>query len=153
MSGGSSGRVVAPMLLSALLSIGTAVTFGRVPSTGPDPSVTTAAVAGNGTLYARTELYFGQSRPGGEVSEAEFAGFLDEEITPRFPDGLTLLSGLGQYASSSGLVEERSKVVILLYPLTDQDADREIEEIRASYRTLFDQESVLRIDTTERAQF
>ena len=29
------------------------------------------------------------------VSEAEFQGFLDGTITPAFPDGLTVLKGLG----------------------------------------------------------
>lgn len=34
-------------------------------------------------------------------------------MTPRFPDGLTQLSGLGQFAVSVVPVEERSKVLLL----------------------------------------
>ena len=50
-----------------------------------------------GERFARTELFFGSARAGGEVTEAEFKQFLDAFITPRFPDGLTLLTGLGQF--------------------------------------------------------
>src|SRR5262245_35074003 len=40
-----------------------------------------------GELWARTELYFGSARPDGSVvTEEEFRKFLNEEITPRFPD-------------------------------------------------------------------
>src|SRR5438067_2229644 len=44
------------------------------------------------------ELMFG--RKGGDrigVSEVEWARFLDREITARFPDGLTVLTGAGQW--------------------------------------------------------
>ena len=39
---------------------------------------------------------------GGEVSEAEFQKFLDREITPRFPDGLTVYEADGQFLDSTG---------------------------------------------------
>src|SRR5690606_41197674 len=55
---------------------------------------------------ARLELYFGTQRPGGApVTEAEWAAFLDEKVTPRFPDGLTVLTGNGQWRNSRS--EER----------------------------------------------
>src|SRR4029453_5607079 len=68
--------------------------------------------------FIRTELFFGSSKPDGTVvTEQQFARFLDLEITPRFPDGLTLLTGLGQFKGSSGAIErERSMLLILLYP-------------------------------------
>src|SRR5690606_17520158 len=48
--------------------------------------------------WVRTELFFGLSRAAGpEIGEAEFQGFVDREVTPRFPDGLTLLSAAGQW--------------------------------------------------------
>jgi len=44
--------------------------------------------------FARTELFFGSAKPDGSaVTEEEFSTFLDQVITPRFPDGLTLLTG------------------------------------------------------------
>ena len=74
--------------------------------------------------------------------------FLDTEITPRFPDGLTVLNGAGQWQGEDDeIVEERSRIVILLYPREAVDeSNAEIEEIRAAYERAFQQESVLRAD-------
>lgn len=36
--------------------------------------------------------FFGRNRPGGEVSEEQFQKFLQTVVTPRFPDGLTVVS-------------------------------------------------------------
>jgi Protein of unknown function (DUF3574) len=99
--------------------------------------------------FLRTELYFGSNKPDGTVvSEAEFQRFLDHEITPRFPDGLTLLTGLGQFRGSSGRIEkERSMLLILLYPTdTARSSGQKIEQIRDAYERMFQQESVLRAD-------
>ena len=101
-----------------------------------------------GERFARTELFFGSAKPDGAVSEAEFQQFLDECITPRFPDGLTLVTGLGQFRGATGLpVEERAMLLILLYPdETRRESSRLIEEIREAYKQIFQQESVLRAD-------
>src|SRR5262245_20410541 len=43
--------------------------------------------------YYRTELYFGRSIPGGgQVSDNEWEKFLADVVTPRFPDGFTILN-------------------------------------------------------------
>jgi len=103
-----------------------------------------------GDRFARTELYFGTAR--GEkqppVSEAEFQGFLDNYITPAFPDGLTLLKGLGQFRGANNVtIEEESFLVILLYPAAARrESSGKIEQIRKDYREQFGQESVLRSD-------
>jgi hypothetical protein len=104
--------------------------------------------------WARTELYFGTAKPEGEVSDAEFAEFVDCYVTPRFPDGLTLLTGYGQFLGASGMVvKERSKVLILFYPAQFKDADRLIQEIRSQYKEKFAQESVLRADSYAAVSF
>jgi hypothetical protein len=98
-------------------------------------------------IWVRTELYFGSDRPGGQVTDAEFTQFMDREITPRFPEGLTLLTGYGQFLSSTGaLIKERSRVLILLYPLNTREANKNIQDIREAYKSMFQQESVLRVD-------
>lgn len=108
-----------------------------------------------GDIWARTELFFGTSRPDGTVvTDDKFKRFLDQEVTPRFPDGLTLLSGQGQFKNSSGvIIQERSKVLILLYPLEDTGASNRIEAIRAAYKLAFQQESVLRVDSRAGVSF
>jgi Protein of unknown function (DUF3574) len=102
-----------------------------------------------GDRFARTELYFGTARANGApVTEAEFQGFLDDKITPAFPDGLTLLKGLGQFRGSDGItIEETSFLVILLYPAdARRESSEKIEAIRQAYTWQFGQESVLRSD-------
>lgn len=106
-------------------------------------------------LWHRTELYFGSSKPDGTVvSEEQFQRFIDQEVTPRFPDGLTLLTGYGQFRNSAGvIIKERSAELILLYPLSQRDASRKIEEIRENYKRAFQQESVLRVDSLATVSF
>lgn len=99
-------------------------------------------------VWARTELYFGTSKPGGEITDEEFAAFIDSEVTSRFPDGLTLLTGYGQFRTSDGtLVREKSHLLILFYPPQMEDANGKIQEIRECYKTRHNQESVLRGDS------
>jgi uncharacterized protein DUF3574 len=99
--------------------------------------------------FTRTELYFGRNRSDGtEVSRKEFDGFLSGFVTERFPDGLTVLEGRGQFLNSEGDVErERSVVLILLYPVNVRNEKHiKIEEIREEYKKRFLQQSVLRVD-------
>ena len=110
--------------------------------------------AAGAQAFARTELFFGLSRPGGVITEEQFKGFVDASVTPRFPDGLTLLTGTGQFRDSSGtIIVEGSKLLVLLYPFGDREADAKIEQIRSEYVCLFDQQSVLRADDASCVSF
>lgn len=120
-------------------------------ATPPAPSTPTPASEGQleTEAFIRSELYFGSERPNKpEVSDAEFKEFLDQQVTPRFPDGLTVLKGFGQFREESGeTVQETSFVLILLYPTDAQgESSAKIEEIRTLYNERFEQESVLRVD-------
>jgi hypothetical protein len=104
-------------------------------------------------LYAekffRTELYFGFGKKDGtEVTADEWSKFLADVVTPRFPDGLTVVEAIGQFRGSSGaIVREHSRMLILLYKKRNREtAGKKIDEIRAAYCKQFAQESVLRID-------
>lgn len=92
----------------------------------------------------RTTLYFAQLRLSGRPIRArEWQGFLRDEVTPRFPDGLTAWDARGQWRSPSGRVDhEPSKVLVLVHP--DSEAARAaVQEVIAVYRKAFDNESVL----------
>jgi hypothetical protein len=108
-----------------------------------------------GDTWVRTELFFGTDKPGPDVTDYQFSQFVNKAVTPRFPAGLTVLAGNGQWQDDAGkIVKERSKVVVLLYPLEgQQDSSKKIEEIRDQYEKQFQQESVLRTDTTEQVSF
>jgi hypothetical protein len=100
-------------------------------------------------VWTRTELYFGTNKANGQpVTEEDFRLFVDAYVTPLFPDGLTLLSGYGQFKNSNGvLVREKSFLLILFYPPQLRDANKKVEDIRSAYKTLHSQESVLRVDS------
>lgn len=107
-----------------------------------------------GETFARTELFFGLSRPGGVITEQDFKNFVDVRVTPRFPDGLTLLSGSGQFRNAAGnVIAEGAKLLILLYPRRDDDANEKVEAIRRDYKEQFQQESVLRVDEVSCVSF
>lgn len=87
------------------------------------------------------------------VSEVEWQLFLNRVITPRFQEGLTVMDAYGQYLNSSGkLTREKTKVVILIYE-NSSNRNQMIEEVIASYKQKFQQESVLRVNTNVRLSF
>ena len=96
---------------------------------------------------ARLELLFGTARAtAAPVSEAEWADFVDGEVTPRFPEGLSILAGQGQWRDDAGqVVKEEARMLLIWYRPTAERAAA-IEAIRAAYKARFDQESVLRAD-------
>lgn len=67
----------------------------------------------------RTTPYFGLARPKGSVSELEWQVFLRDDVTSRFPDGLTVWKAQGQWKQADGVTaHERSKVLLLVRPDT-----------------------------------
>ena len=100
-----------------------------------------------GQDYLQTaQMFFGRNigdQPG--VSDAEFSKFVDEEMTPRFPDGLTVLDAGGQWRGDENrLIREASKVVLIVLPPRRGVGDR-LQAVRAAYKARFHQESVLLI--------
>ena len=79
------------------------------------------------------------------VDDAAWDAFLKDTVTPRFPDGLTVLDAMGQWRGSEGLVQkERTKLLVILVP-PHSDHSRSIGEISEVYKRRFGQESVLQV--------
>lgn len=130
-------RTLGAIVLSGLLLAGCVSV-----SSGPQSPACPA-----GQTYQQTaQLFFGRNiggQPG--VSEADFRKFMDEEVTPRFPDGLTVLDGGGQWRGKDDvLIHEASKVVMVMLP-KGRDASARIDAVRDAYKTRFRQEAVLAI--------
>jgi hypothetical protein len=91
-------------------------------------------------------LYFGMARPaGGNVTREEWSDFLQSEVTPRFPAGLTVWPASGQWRGADGqVVREDSYVLNLLHP-ADAAAENAVRSIIAEYKKQFAQEAVLRV--------
>jgi hypothetical protein len=90
------------------------------------------------------ELMFGRNI-GGKlgVTEARWAAFLAREVTPRFPDGLTVFDTSGQMRSkkTKAVMSEPGKIVRIIMA-ADPAAQAKIDAIAAAYKTQFHQESV-----------
>jgi hypothetical protein len=90
------------------------------------------------------ELIFGLSIGGRiEVSETQWMLFVDHEITPRFPDGLTVFDAAGQWRdqTSNKITRESSKIVLIVLPGNAEDVPR-LNEIAETYKRSFGQQSV-----------
>lgn len=156
-------RGIVPLLFAILLvasiaeGAGSAAASSRQESATPiaaTPAATStcdAAAPGVGSEpWIRSELYFGTTMPDGSpISDEAWQTFLDEEITPRFPAGLTILEGYGQFLNARGVIAAEDSIVLIIFrPADSTDADSaSLEEIRDAYETQFDQESVLRVDS------
>jgi hypothetical protein len=126
------------------------VTGGGCAATATSPAAPVAAPAScpaGATASVVSTLFFGMaSRDGRGVSEQAWDGFLATVVTPRFPDGLTVLSGYGQYrgAAATAIVREPTKVLQVVHAGTPE-REQAIAEIIAGYRRAFDQEAVLHL--------
>jgi hypothetical protein len=95
-------------------------------------------------------LYFGTQTPDGTVTPAEWQTFVDEVVTPRFPEGFTVSRGEGQWRGPDGsIVRESSYILQLVHVDTPHDADA-IAAIAAEYKARFRQDAVLRVRTSAR---
>jgi hypothetical protein len=89
----------------------------------------------------------------GVVTDAEWEGFLDSVVTPRFPAGFTVVEAEGHWRGATGMVErEQTEVVTLLHP-GDEPSRRAVAELAAEYLRRFRQEAVLRERLTACAHF
>lgn len=108
------------------------------------------------SAWIQTELFFGlTTQHGVPIPESQWAAFLDHNITPRFPDGLTVLAADGRWKDTNQVLHaEQSRLVIILYPTADAyDVDKRIRALTSEYIKQFDQESVLRSDSEESTTF
>lgn len=108
------------------------------------------------TAWVRSELYFGMSRPDGSVVSAEqWQAFVDQQITPRFPEGLTVLSAAGQWRDEAGaVVHEPARVLVVFHPAADgAAATRKLRTLAQLYAQQFDQSAVLLAQSAAQVDF
>jgi hypothetical protein len=102
-----------------------------------------ACRAGQDATLAATLLFgrYADGRPA--VSNADWSRFLASEITPRFPDGLTVLDASGQWRDPARgvAVREPSKVVLIVYR-DEPTAQARLTAIAEAYKRRFAQRSV-----------
>ena len=96
--------------------------------------------------FVEYQMFMGRGGQEGEVvDDAAWETFLEDTVTPRFPDGLTVVDAQGQWRGSEGTVQkERSKLLIVLAPPRG-DGMQLVDEISFEYERRFNQESVLQV--------
>ncbi|HET9706012.1 MAG TPA: DUF3574 domain-containing protein [Vicinamibacterales bacterium] len=134
-------RVFTAVTAGAILGGACAMAFQA-----PAPAVATLdrdTCGASSSAQLRTTLYFGTNRPNGSVSELEWQLFVRDEVTTRFPDGLTVWDAYGQWRPPGGeLTQERSKVLLIVHDDSDA-AKKGVLDVIARYRKIFEQQSVL----------
>jgi len=139
-------------LLAAVFSL---AACGCAHRTGPVTAAVAPTLAGDPAHPAQTsgwvdtKLYFGlgpADHPEQGVSEALWRDFLDKEVTPRFPSGLSVEDVYGQWQGTKNPspMRLRSKLLIVDYPDTVENRDK-VEAIRAAWKQRTGQLSVLRV--------
>jgi hypothetical protein len=126
---------------------------GAFPAAGCAPAAPPAAGPSAGGAVSE-HLFLGRALPeGARVTEEAWRTFLDEEVTPRFPDGLTVTRAEGRWRAADGAVLEEDVFVLeIVHGGGDREA-RLIGEIADAYRERFRQESVMRVTGPVRWRF
>ena len=91
-------------------------------------------------------MFFGLSDKDGKiVTEDQWKQFLADTITPRFPAGLTVFDGQGQWLPPTGeLQREPVKVVLGAVSSDASQSMKLVDEISAEYAKRFNQDAVFR---------
>jgi hypothetical protein len=128
---------------------------GCVHPNAVSPAVASPILTGDSTHpghtqgWVQTELYFGlgpADHPETGVSEAQWREFLDNEVTPRFPAGLSVLDVYGQWESKGHSAPERLRSKMLIIDFSDSEENRaKIEAIRSAWKQRTGDQSVMRV--------
>jgi len=141
-----------PVLLLPLLVFVLSGCTHRPASTAPAVAPTLTgdpAHPGATKGWVDTKLYFGlgpADYPEQGISETQWREFLDKQVTPRFPSGLSVIDVYGQWQGKNSTTPSRlrSKLLIVDYPDSEENRDK-VEAIRAAWKQQTGQQSVLRI--------
>ena len=140
--------LAAALLLPLVLPVAGCQTLATAPIVGP-----CSYPASKQMLLV--EMAFGRNVKGGPgVSDADWEQFQRETLSEQFPDGLTVLDGIGEWADprAKRMLTERSKWVIVAAP--DNSATvQAIKTVTDAYKRRFGQDSVLVITNTRCVAF
>lgn len=123
------------------------------PPAAPAPS---ACPMPNQHKMLVAELFFGRTKAGRfNVTDAAWAKFLSDTITPNFPDGLTVFDGYGQSRNpATGVIGRSPKVKVVLIAVNPApDVPARLDAVMDGYKSRFGQRSVGLITREECAGF
>jgi hypothetical protein len=139
----SSGALHGRKALGFAILLATVAALGGCA--GPRQVTAPSSCAGlPGTPMLSVLLYFGRDRDGEEapkpgggtpIPDPEWHKFLEDVVTPRFPDGFTVFDSYGQWRNpTTGIItHQRSAVINILTPQSPEVLHR-LDEIREIYK-------------------
>jgi hypothetical protein len=96
-----------------------------------------------GQAQMRTAQLFLEAKGPARLNDADLRRFLDQEVTPRFPDGVTVVAGGGKWKGAENrMIRDAAKVVLIVLP-SKGDPQPKVDAVRAAYRTRFKQDSTV----------
>jgi hypothetical protein len=117
--------------IGAILAL--SLTAAACASAPPPPLAACPA----GESEVRVAQLFLAASTKGRINERALRRFVDQEITPRFPNGVTVVDGGPQWTGKDDrLIRESAKVVLIALPAGGDAHDR-VEAVRAAYRARF----------------
>jgi hypothetical protein len=102
-----------------------------------------------------TDLYFGMLKPGGGmVTAQEWDSFKETQVSAVFAAGSTVMEATGNWRDpqTGKLITEPAHVVICFHKRS-QLVSKKIDSLRDLYKTMFKQQSVLRVDKRVNVSF
>jgi hypothetical protein len=121
-----SHRASLRVVLGAMLAALAAPAFAQPSCTSPQKPM------------LDVELLLGR----GKASDARWRGFLAREVTPRFPDGLTVYETIGQWRDPATQKVTREKSRVLRIIVAVDMAQDKIAAVAEAYKKQFRQKSV-----------
>ena len=104
--------------------------------------------------WTMTELFLGLNWRQGMVTEAQFQDFVAREVTPRLPEGFSIVAAEGAWrsAQTGETIREPTRVIRRLHK-AEPTQDAALVAIAAAYKSRFEQDAVLRVDAEVCAAF
>jgi len=100
------------------------------------------------------ELFFGRNVGWtGQVSDTDWRSFLGEEVTPRFPGGLSVSDVYGQWRSPAGAFVRQNTKALFIVLAGRPDEQQRLELIRDAYKRRFHQQAVLLVEESACVSF
>ena len=88
-----------------------------------------------------------------EIGASEWRSFLDAEVTPRFPDGLSVWDVAGQWKDPAGQITREPAKALLIVLSGAPGEDARLKSVIDAYKSRFHQQSVLLLEQTGCAAF
>jgi Protein of unknown function (DUF3574) len=90
------------------------------------------------------ELFFGRGIKGrAPLTDAEWAEFAAQTITPNFPDGFTVFDGEGQWRNpQTGSIASTRTKILLVAAMRTPDLARRLSTVIEAYKARFHHQSV-----------